>query len=139
MTKNLHKLWLKITAIAIICYALLFFFGTLNQTRLPIETVLDLSSWPIDGKQNYHAPTTIFLSALLGGILFGWGVLIWLLSLRLYDKEPEQIRKIVLVSVLSWFIIDNLGSIFSGNFNNVIANIFLLVVLTGPLWVPVKK
>ena len=104
----------------------------------PIEWILDLSSWPIDNAQNYEANTTVFLSAILGGVLFGWGLLIWFLSSRIYDLAPEQTRKIVLYSVLSWFMVDNLGSYLSGNPNNCIANIFLLLVLIGPLWKPMN-
>lgn len=138
MTHITHKFWLKIAAISIIAYAILFFLGTLKQTDKLIEVILDISSWPIDGLQNYDANSTVFLSALLGGILFGWGILIWLLSSKIYDIAPEQTRKIVLISLISWFVIDGLGSIFSENPNNVIANIFLLLVLVGPLWKPAK-
>jgi len=134
MTNKTHKFWLKITAISIIAYAILFFLGTLKQTRKAIETVLDISSWPMDQLQNYNANSTVFLSALLGGILFGWGILIWFLSTKIYDLAPERTRKIVLISIVSWFVIDGLGSILSGNSYNVIANILLLLVLAGPLW-----
>lgn len=139
MTHKTHKLWLKITAISIISYAILFFLGTLKQTDKAIEVVLDFSSFPVDGLQNYDANSTVFLSALLGGILFGWGILIWFLSSKIYDIAPEQTRKIVLTSLISWFVIDGLGSIFSGNSSNVIANIFLLLILVGPLWKPATE
>ena len=139
MTHKTHKLWLKITAISIIAYAILFFIGTLKQAERIIELVLDFSSYPVDGLQNYDSNSTIFLSALLGGILFGWGILIWFLSTKIYDLAPEQTRKIVLISLLSWFFIDGLGCVFSGNSANVIANIFLLLILVGPLWKPATE
>ena len=139
MTHETHKLWLKITAISIIAYAILFFLGTLKQTVKAIEVILDISSFPIDGLQNYEANSTVFLSALLGGILFGWGILIWFLSSKIYDIAPEQIRKIVLISLISWFIVDSLGSVFSSNSSNAIANIFLLLLLVGPLWKRAKE
>lgn len=139
MTSKTHKFWLKITAMSIILYSILFFLGTINETDKVIQIVLDISSWPLDNAQNYDANSTVFLSALLGGILFGWGILIWFLSSEIYDIAPEQTRKIVLISLLSWFFIDSLGSVFSGNFNNIIANIFLLLLLVGPLWKPAKK
>ena len=138
MTNRTHKFWLKITAVLIILYAILFFLGTLKQTDKVIEFVLDVSSYPIDGLQNYETNSTVFLSALLGGILFGWGILIWFLSLKIYDIAPEQTRKIVLISLISWFLIDSVGSILSKNPNNAIANVFLLFVLVGPLWKPAK-
>ena len=139
MTNKIHKLWLKITAVSIILYSILFFLGTIQEMNEAVQLVLDISSWPIDKAQNYNENSTVFLSALLGGVLFGWGILIWFLSSKIYDIVPEKTRKIVLFSLLSWFIIDSLGSLFSGNSNNLIANIFLLIVLVGPLWVPTKK
>ncbi len=138
MTKKNHKLWLKVTAIAVIGYALLFFLGTIKILEEPIRFVLDFSSFPIDNQQNYDAPTTVFLSALLGGILFGWGMMIWLLSEKLYDKAPEEVRRVVLISILCWFVIDNLGSVLSGNLNNAFTNIILLLLLVGPLWKAAK-
>jgi formate/nitrite transporter FocA (FNT family) len=138
MTKKMHKTWLKVTSISIFGYAFLFFLGTIKNFCKPIEFVLDLSSFPLDKLQRYDSPTSIFLSALLGGILFGWGMLIFLLSNKIFDQAPEQVRKIVLTSILSWFVVDSLASVFSGNINNVITNVALLLLLVGPLWKPAR-
>ena len=122
MTKQIHKNWLKFSAIAISVYALLFFVGSIKSLRKPIEMVLDLSEWPLDGFQNYDASTTVLLSAILGGVMFGWAILIWLLA-DIYEREPETIRKAVLVSLMVWFFMDSLGCILSGNVSNSITNI----------------
>ncbi|MEM8523773.1 MAG: hypothetical protein AAGG68_03970 [Bacteroidota bacterium] len=137
MTRQTHKQWLKFSAIAVFIYALLFFLGSIKGFYRPIELVLDLSNWPLDGAENYDAPTSVFLSAILGGVLFGWGIQIWLLS-SLYDKAPEQVRKTVLMSFIAWFLVDSAACILSGNSSNAISNIGLLVVLSGPLWVKAK-
>ena len=133
-THKTHKFWLKLMASGIVLYALFFFLGTLKQTASITEVVMDISSWPMDGLQNLAANSTVFLSALLGGILFGWGVLIWILSGTIYDKAPEEIRKAVLFSAISWFVVDSVGSVLSGNAYNAFANTILLLVLVGPLW-----
>ncbi|WP_421810713.1 hypothetical protein [Flagellimonas sp.] len=133
MTKRIHKIWLKTSAIAISVYALLFSIGSIKSFRKPIEVVLDLSEWPLDRLQNYDASTTIFLSAILGGVMFGWAVLIWFLS-DIYEREPEPIRKAVVISLMTWFIIDGLSCILSGNISNSITNIALILILVGPLW-----
>ncbi|WKN40906.1 hypothetical protein [Tunicatimonas pelagia] len=138
MTIKTHKLWLKISSVAIIAYALLFFLGSLDALHRPIEVVLDLSAWPFDGLQNYDAQTTVFLSAILGGVLFGWAMLIWLLS-DIYEKEPETIRKAVLFSLFAWFVVDSVGCILSGDSSNAITNIALLLILVGPLWTKPKE
>ncbi len=136
MTQQHHKFWLKITAIVIGSFGPVFFFGTMLSTSEPARYTLDMLSLPIDGIQNYNEPTTRFLSALTGGFLFGWGVMVWCLSTWVYDKAPEHVRKTVLVGLLSWFFLDSTGSIASGNPSNAIFNIVVLLLAVGPLWRP---
>lgn len=136
MTQKFHKFWLKITAIVVGSFGPVFFLGTMISTSEPARWTLDLLSFPIDGVQNYEATTTKFLSALTGGFLLGWGVMIWCLSSWVYDKAPEPIRKTVLVSLLSWFVLDSSGSIASGNPSNAFFNIIILIIAVGPLWRP---
>jgi hypothetical protein len=107
-------------------------------TAEPARFTLDLLSLPLDGVQSFSEPTTRFLSALTGGFLFGWGVMVWCLSTWVYDKAPEPVRKTVMAGLLSWFILDSSGSIASGNASNAIINILVLMVAVGPLWRPAK-
>lgn len=88
----------------------------------------------MDGLQNLDANPTVFLSALLGGILFGWGILVWFLSDTIYDKASEEIRRAVPANAISWFMIDSVGSFLSDNAFNGVANFILLQLLVGPLW-----
>ncbi|MDN4166702.1 hypothetical protein QWY31_14420 [Cytophagales bacterium LB-30] len=138
-THNFHKFWLKITAIVIGSFGPIFFFGTMVSTSEPARWTLDLLSLPLDGVQNYNEPTTRFLSALTGGFLFGWGVMVWCLSIWVHEKAPEQVRKAVLVGILSWFFLDSTGSIASGNPSNALINILVLLIAVGPLWLPAKN
>jgi hypothetical protein len=138
LTHAFHKFWLKITAIVIGSFGPIFFFGSMLPTSRAAQFTLDLLSWPIDGVQNYAEPTTRFLSALTGGFLFGWGVLVWCLSVWVYDLAPEQVRKSVLIGLLAWFVLDSLGSITSGNTSNAFVNIIVLLTAAGPLWKPIK-
>jgi len=138
-TQKFHKFWLKITAIVIGSFGPVFFLGTMLSTAEPARFTLDLLSLPLDGIQNYDAPTTRFLSALTGGFLFGWGVMVWCLSKWVYDKAPEQVRKTVMAGLLAWFVLDSSGSIASGNASNAAINILVLVVAAGPLWRPAKS
>jgi biotin transporter BioY len=136
MTQTFHKFWLKITAIVIGSFGPIFFLGTMTSTLEPARFTLDLLSWPIDGATTYASPDTRFLSALTGGFLMGWGVMVWCLSSWVYDKAPEAVRKTVLVGVLSWFVLDSSGSIASGNASNAFFNILVLLLAVGPLWRP---
>lgn len=139
MSQKFHKFWLKITAIVVGSFGPVFFFGTMIETMEPARLTLDLLSWPIDGMTTYESPDTRFLSALTGGFLLGWGVMIWLLSAWIYDQAPEAVRRTVLISALSWFVLDSTGSFASGNASNVLFNILILLLAIGPLWRPAKE
>lgn len=134
MTHTFHKFWLKITAIVIGSFGPVFFLGTMLSTSEPARLTLDILSLPLDNSQNYEAATTRFLSALTGGFLLGWGVTVWCLSVWVYDKAPEGVRKSVLVGMLSWFVLDSSGSIASGNSSNALFNLMILLIAVGPLW-----
>ncbi|MBX2871029.1 MAG: hypothetical protein KTR30_02990 [Saprospiraceae bacterium] len=137
-THSYHKFWLKITAIVVGSFGPIFFLGTMASTLEPARLTLDILSWPIDGATTYDSPDVRFLSALTGGFLLGWGVMIWCLSTWVYDKAPEGVRKSVLIGVLSWFFLDSSGSVASGNPSNVFFNVLVLLLAVGPLWWPVK-
>jgi biotin transporter BioY len=137
-TQQFHKFWLKVTAIVVASFGPVFFLGTMAATLEPARLTLDLLSWPIDGATTYASPDTRFLSALTGGFLMGWGVMIWLLSVWVYDKAPEAVRKTVLIGILTWFVFDSSGSIASGNASNALFNVLVLLLAVGPLWRPAQ-
>lgn len=138
MSHSFYKNYLKFTAIVIGSFGPIFFLGTLLEYSEPARWSLDLLSWPIDGFQNYQAPTTRFLSALTGGFLFGWGITIWFLQKWVFDKAPNETRKTVLIGIIAWFVLDSTGSITSGNTSNALINILVLIIAVGPLWKPIK-
>jgi hypothetical protein len=137
-TQKFHKFWLKISAIVVGSFGPIFFLGTMVSTSEPARLTLDVLSWPIDGATTYTSPDTRFLSALTGGFLLGWGVMIWFLSSWVYDKAPEAVRKTVIIGILSWFVLDSLGSVASGNSSNALFNIIVLLIAVGPLWMPAR-
>ncbi|MDX1908712.1 MAG: hypothetical protein SF053_16870 [Bacteroidia bacterium] len=138
MTHRFHKFWLKITAFVVWSFGPVFFLGTMVATQEPARLTLDLLSWPVDGATRWDSPDTHFLSALTGGFLLGWGVMIWCLSAWVYDHAPEAVRRTVLTGLMAWFVLDSTGSITSGNPSNAVINILVLLIAAGPLWRPAK-
>jgi hypothetical protein len=136
---HFHKFWLKITACIVGSFGPIFFLGTMSSTQEPARLTLDLLSWPVDGTTTFSSPDTHFLSALTGGFLLGWGVMIWSLATWVYDLAPEPVRKSVLTGLLAWFFLDSAGSIASGNASNALINILVLTAAVGPLWKPAKN
>lgn len=139
MTQQLHKRWLKVTALVIGSFGPVFFLGMMAATAEPARLTLDLLSWPLDGATTFSAADTRFLSALTGGFLLGWGVTFWGLATWVYDQAPEPVRKTVVAGVCSWFLLDSLGSYLSGNGSNVLFNILVLAVAVGSLWRPARE
>ena len=135
---RLHKTWLKVMAVVVGSFGPVFALGSMAATAEPARLTLDLLSWPLDGATTYASPDTRFLSALTGGFLLGWGVLIWRLSDLVYDIAPEPVRKAAVSGALAWFVLDSAGSIASGNASNAVFNVVVLLVAVGPLWRPAR-
>ena len=138
MSHAFRKKWLLFSAFIVASFGPVFFLGTLPATDEPARFTLDLLGWPLDGSATYEADDTRFLSALAGGFLLGWGVMIWGLSHWLYDAEPEGVRKCLLSGALAWFVLDSAGSVASGNPSNVLFNFIILLLVVGPFWRPAR-
>lgn len=136
MSHKFHKSWLTISAIVIGIFGPVFTLGTMMPTSELARWTLDFLSWPVDGMQTFVDPTTRFLSALTGGFLFGWGVMVWCLRQWVYDAAPEGVRRALLTGSLAWFFLDSAGSIASGNPSNAFFNIIVLLLVVGPMWRP---
>lgn len=137
-SREFHKFWLKVTAVVVGIGGPIFFLGTMPWTMEPARLTLDILSWPVDGATTYESPDTRFLSALTGGFLLGWGVMIWCLSAWVYDLAPEAVRRAVVTGILSWFVLDSAGSIASGNASNAAFNVLVLLLAVGPMWRPAR-
>ncbi|MEO1029530.1 MAG: hypothetical protein AAFX02_10800 [Pseudomonadota bacterium] len=139
MSRSFHKFWLKISAIVVGSFGPIFFLGTMDATLEPARWTLDLLSWPLDGATTLADSDARFIIALAGGFLTGWGVMIWCLSQWLHDVAPEAVRKTLLLSALSWYVIDSSGSIASGNAYNAGFNLIILLLVVGPMWRPAQE
>lgn len=138
MSRGFQKAYLKVTAILIGSFGPIFFLGAMEATSEPARLSLDLLKLPLDGIETYAEPTTRFLSALTGGFLLGWGVLVWRLSGAIYDIAPEAVRQAVVTSVLAWFVLDSAGSFAAGAASNVAFNVIVFLALVGPLLRPAR-
>ena len=108
MTPQQHKSWLRVTAVIVGSFGPVFALGSVAATAEPARFTMDLLAWPPDGATTWTHPDTRLLSALAGGFLLGWGVLIWQLATHVYDTCPEGVRRAVLSSLLVWFVAQGL-------------------------------
>jgi hypothetical protein len=134
VTRAFHKKWLYFTSLLVGSFGPVFFLGTMELTLEPARLSLDILSWPIDGNVTLSASETRFLSALTGGFLFGWGVMIFCLARWAFDLAPDQVRRCVVTGLCAWFLLDSAGSLASGHPSNVWFNVIVLLMAVGPLW-----
>ena len=139
MTRAFHKFWFKISAIVIAGFGPFLTLATVPAWNEPARWGLDLLTWPLDGFPDYGSEEIRFVSALTGGFLIGWGVMVWCLSVWVYDHAPEQVRKALLTGACAWFVFDSTGSILSGHTSNAIFNVLVLLMVIGPMWVPARE
>lgn len=135
MSRNeFQKSWLLVTAVVIGAFGPVFSLATVPSWDILAQLSLDVLAWPIDGTQRYADSSMRFLSALTGGFLFGWGVMILCLRQWVYDVAPEPTRRAIVAGLLAWFVLDSAGSIAAGVPSNAVFNVLVLLLCVGPLW-----
>lgn len=100
---------------------------------LPVRLLADLLVWPFDGAETLAASETRLAFAIGGGVLLGWGLMIWQLAGEPLARAPEAVRGIIRTSVVGWFLVDSAGSIAAGAALNVLPNLVFLALFLLPL------
>lgn len=134
MNTETRILWLKGASATVIAFGVAFMLSTIPALSAPMALLTDLIFWPLDGGQNLAAAPSRLLLAISGGVMAGWGLLLWLISTRLYPENPHLARMMILGSVGTWFIVDSLGSILAGAWLNALFNVVFLELFLIPLW-----
>jgi hypothetical protein len=127
------RFWLRSASAIVIGFGVLVALAAFPATAGPTLLLTDLIFWPFDGAQSLGAPETRLLCAIGGGLMAGWGVLLWLVATQLYPREPELARTMILYSTGTWFVIDSLGSIAAGAPLNALLNVGFLLAFVLPL------
>lgn len=71
--------------------------------------------------------------AVLGSVMFGWAVVLFLISGRLFKEAKPHGWLITAVSISAWFIPDTLFSLSSGFWQNAVLNVVIAVLYAIPL------
>lgn len=124
---------LKAAAILLIAFGVMVAAAAVPVLSYPTLFLLDLALWPLDGAQSLAASETRLLCAVGGGMLTGWGALIFLVADRLYPIDPVQARQLILISICSWFVVDSAGSLAAGAPVNAVLNVGFLLLFLVPL------
>ncbi|MGI9236911.1 MAG: hypothetical protein ACR2QZ_05910 [Woeseiaceae bacterium] len=136
MDYNTRVAWLKTGSAITMGFGVIIAAAAIPALQGPTALLLDLVYLPLDSQPSGGGPATQLLSAIAGGVLVGWGLMMWLLATTLYAKEPELCRKIILTSIISWFVVDSSMSVAAGAILNAFFNIGFLLVFALPVWKP---
>ena len=134
MTPAFVRPWLKLTSLFIIALGLLVALGAHPLTATPASWLADFVFWPFDGQQTLEADASRLMAAIAGGVMVGWGLMIWLVLDRLLPIDPALTRLLLMESTLAWFLVDSTGSYISGATVNVLLNTILMLAIVVPAW-----
>lgn len=73
------------------------------------------------------------LTAVCGGVSFGFGAAIWMITTRVYATDPETGGPLLIVPAVAWFVVDGLGSMLAGAAFNVVLNAAILALILVPV------
>ena len=134
MTQETTVRWLKFASGLTAFFGLLVAASAAPAAAAPVEFLADLIFLPLDGAENVGSKETRLMAAIGGGVMTGWGIMLWLLAGRLYSTEPVLARQLIVSSIVAWFVVDSTGSVLSGAPLNVVFNTGFLLVFCVPLW-----
>lgn len=134
MTPAFTTTWLKLTSLFLVVFGLIVAFGAHPLTAAPATWLADLIAWPFDGSQSLAALESRLLAAISGGVMVGWGTMMWLVVNRLLAEDPGLTRLLLIESTLAWFLVDSTGSLVAGAPINVALNTVLMLAIVVPAW-----
>ena len=126
--------WLKCASALVIGFGAIVALAAHPSAAGIASFFADLLFWPVDGQPTIAAPEARLLAAIGGGVMVGWGVLLWLLATRLYPRDADLARTMIAVSIGSWWTIDSLGSVIAGAPLNAVLNLAFVAIFLLPLW-----
>jgi hypothetical protein len=133
MKMEFRRKWLQVAALIVMAFGPAVLLAAHPATAGINGFLVDLMFWPVDGNPALDAPATRLLSAISGGLLLGWGTMIWLVARKLYPREPELARSIILSGLVIWFVADSAGSMIAGAPLNAALNVLFLLMFWIPL------
>ena len=133
MHSDTTKTWLQVASAVVIGFGFIIALSAHPALSGITRFMVDLAFWPLDGTQTINSPEMRLILAVSGGMMMGWGALLWLVATRLYPRDPALARTMILWSIGIWFIVDNIGSVAAGAPLNVLFNVPFLLVFVLPL------
>lgn len=115
-TKELYKNWFSIVSIGILLIGIIMAFFV-EPTIFPVEQTI----------------VAKLILGVLGATMIGWGMTILFVARYAFAHRVPYLLKIILASLVVWYIIDTLISAYFGANFNVALNSIILIAAVIPL------
>lgn len=124
---------LRLAAGVTIAFGLAMALAAYPPLSGPMVLLADILIWPMDGVQTGSAPELRLTLAIAGGVMVGWGWMIWRLAGEFLTRNAALTRRIIRQSTLTWFAIDSTASVLAGVPLNAVANLAFLALFLVPM------
>jgi hypothetical protein len=115
--------WLQVSCLLTSAIGLVAAAGSHPATEEPWRLLFDVLSWPVDGHPAGFSPESAALSAVSGGVMVGWGVLMFGVVSGPIARGDRGMCNAMIACVVSWFLVDSAGSLLAGLPGNVALNV----------------
>ena len=133
MTIERSAIYMKFAAGIFVAFGLLSALAAWPPFAAPQIFLAELIFMDFDGSVTIASQSERLLSAILGGMIAAWGVILWQLVDKLYLDNPALIGRMIITSLLTWYFIDSIASVVAGAPLNFIGNLGFLAVFLIPL------
>lgn len=127
--------WLRWLQVACIAVAALGAFMILSPagTRALFGYLVLGSASAMNSFQGPAAGYVGLLHVVLGAVLLGWGVALFLVVQFFYRLQPLLVCRLVAISVAFWAVPDTAYSLWSGYWQNAVLNAVFIAAFVPPL------
>lgn len=132
MNRQLYLNWLTMGCWLTIAFGVVSVLGSFAGGAGAWLYLFDILFWPIDGAPTGFDQVGYTLNAVLGGVMVGWGVLMLQLTRGPITQGNGHIAYMMLISIISWFVVDSIGSFLAGTYLNIALNVTFLIVFVPP-------
>lgn len=133
MSPNTCSNLMKLVAAIFGVYAILWSLAPFPDFNLPARFILDISDWPLDNLTTPLDKNTKWLVSIASGLLAALAVILAFIAAPAIKNGDKKTQRIIIYALVSWYIIDGIGSIAADVFSNVIFNSIYLAIALAPL------
>lgn len=125
---------LKFASTLTVCFGLVIAVAAVPALAGPTAFLADLIFYPIDGLPAIGSSIDRLLCAVGGGVMTGFGIMLYLITANVVVREPATGRRLILAGIGTWYLVDSSMSIAAGAPLNAVFNAAFLLLFVVPVW-----